>query len=101
MSAPATRRGTIRAIAGPLAGALAVFALAACRTAVPTYPSSDPRPAETTRLTPDGTDEYAYTSSAGAMEVVALDTNTAGNLRSAFTCRRNTMVERTYTNEKM
>ena len=63
---------------------IALFVLGACRQAVVTYPSTDPRPADTTVLTPDGTDAYTYASSTGSMHVAALDTNTSGNLRSAF-----------------
>lgn len=62
----------------------ALIVLGACREAIVTYPSTDPRPAFTTLLTPDGTDAYNYTSSTGQMQVAALDTNTAGNLRSTF-----------------
>ena len=61
-----------------------LFVLGGCRQAVLTYPSADPRPEATTVLTPDGTDAYTYTSSTGQMQVTALDTNTAGNLRSTF-----------------
>ena len=63
---------------------VAVIAVGACRQAIATYPSTDPRPAVTTLLTPDGTDAYNYASSTGQMQVAALDTNTSANLRSAF-----------------
>lgn len=63
---------------------VALIVLGSCRQAIVTYPSTDPRPAETTLLTPDGTDGYGYASSTGQMHVAALDTNTSGNLRSAF-----------------
>ena len=63
---------------------VAVIAVGACRQAIATYPSTDPRPAVTTLLTPDGTDIYTYASSSGQMRVGALDTNTSGNLRSVF-----------------
>ena len=67
-------------------GAIGVAAIAvgACRQAIVTYPSTDPGPAETTLLTPDGADGYTYASSTGQMQVAALDTNTSTNLRSAF-----------------
>ena len=63
---------------------VALVAVGACRQAIATYPSTDPRPGETTSLTPDGTDSYSYASSSGRMQVAALDTNTSANLRSAF-----------------
>lgn len=63
---------------------VALIAVGACRQAIVTYPSTDPRPAKTALLTPDGTDRYTYASSSGHMQVVALDANTSGNLRSAF-----------------
>ena len=63
---------------------VALIAVGACRQAIVTYPSTDPRPAQTALLTPDGTDRYTYASSSGHMQVVALDANTSGNLRSAF-----------------
>ncbi|MEO6468689.1 MAG: hypothetical protein ABIP21_06280 [Acidimicrobiia bacterium] len=63
---------------------VAVIAVGACRQAIVTYPSTDPRPAETTLLTPDGTDAYNFASSTGQMQVAALDTNTSANLRSAL-----------------
>lgn len=78
MTAP--KRGNVRA---RLVLAVASAALlVACQQRVPTYGGARQGPVHQQVLTPDGYDAYTVTSTAGAVDVVALGTNTGYNLRT-------------------
>jgi hypothetical protein len=61
-----------------------VLVLAGCDNWVITYDASDPSPFLAGKISADGTDEYTFTGTNGAVDVRPFATNTGGNTREVF-----------------